>query len=384
MASENIDGEQLLALARLRSDEGRAELFAVIGDLFHDQQDVVSAQERALMLDILEKLIGEVARDVRRKLSLKLADAPGMPRELAVLLANDEIEVATPILMRSNALQDVDLIEIIRHRSRQHILAVAMRRDVTTTVSDALIETGDRDVIRTLLENQDANIARIALAYLVEQSKTLDEFQEPLVRRRDLPADLARRLVYWVAASLRQALIERFAIDVDTLDDRLEPVVKEEIAVAAAESEADSAAAVLSRALGDGRQLTPRLLLQTLRKGEVQLFEAMFAEMSGLRLKLVNRLAYEPGGQGLAVAARGIGLNREEFATIFLLTRRARVGQGGAGQPGFAPAELGRALEFFDRLTHAAADTVLTRWRRDPDYLFAIRSIEEGQEKKRA
>ncbi len=54
------------------------------------------------------------------------------------------------------------------------------------------------------------------------------------------------------------------------------------------------------------------------------------------------------------------------------------------GRSGFAPAELGRALEFFDRLTHAAAETVLTRWRRDPDYLFAIRSIEEGQEKKRA
>lgn len=379
MANDEIDGAQLLALARLRSDEGRAELFAVIGDLFHDRHDVLSAQERALILDILEKLIGDVARDVRRKLALKLADAPGLPRELAVLLANDEIDVATPILMRSNALQDVDLIEIIRHRSRQHILAVAMRRDVTSPVSDALVETGDRDVIRALLENQDANIARITLAYLVEQSKTVDEFQEPLVRRRDLPAELARRLVYWVAASLRQALIERFEIDIDALDDRLEPVVKEEIAAAVAESEADSAAAVLSRALGDARQLTPRLLLQTLRKGEVQLFEAMFAEMCGLRLKLINRLAYEPGGQGLAVAARGIGLNREEFATIFLLTRRAR-----AGQAGFAPAELGRALEFFDRLTHAAADTVLTRWRRDPDYLFAIRSIEEGQEKKRA
>lgn len=379
MADDSIDGAQLLALARLRSDESRAELFAVIGDLFHERQDVVSAQERALMLDILEKLIGDVARDVRRKLALKLADAPGVPRELALLLANDEIEVATPILMRSTALQDVDLVEIIRHRSRQHILAVAMRRDVTSTVSEALVETGDRDIIRTLLENQDASISKITLAYLVEQSKTVDEFQEPLVRRRDLPLDLARRLVFWVAAALRQALIDRFEIDIDTLDDRLEPVVQEAIAEASADADANSAAAVLSRALGDARQLTPRLLLQTLRKGEVQLFEAMFAEMSGLRLKLVNRLAYEPGGQGLAVAARGMGLNREEFATIFLLTRRAR-----AGQAGFAPAELGRALEFFDRLTHAAADTVLTRWRRDPDYLFAIRSIEEGQEKKRA
>jgi uncharacterized protein (DUF2336 family) len=254
-----------------------------------------------------------------------------------------------------------------------------MRRDVSSTLSDALVETGDRDVIRILLENQDAAISRSTLAYLVEQSKAVDEFQEPLVRRADLSVALARRMVYWVAAALRHALVERFDIDIDTLDDRLQPVVQEEASDAMAEAEADSAADVLSRALGDARQLTPRLMLQALRKGEIQLFEAMFAEMSGLRLQLVNRLAYEPGGQGLAVASRGIGLNREEFATIFLLTRRARSAAGA-----FAPADLGRALEFFDRLTHAAAETVLTRWRRDPDYLFAIRSIEEGQEKKRA
>jgi uncharacterized protein (DUF2336 family) len=379
MANGNTDSEQLLALARLRSDESRAELFAVMGDLFHDRNDVLSAQERALMLDIMEKLIGEVARDVRRKLALRLADAPGLPRELATLLANDEIDVASPILMHSAVLQDIDLIEVIRHRSRQHILTIAMRRDLSSAVSDALVETGDRDVIRALLENQDANISRITLAYLVEQSKAVDEFQEPLVRRRDLPPELARRMVYWVGAALRQALLERFDIDPASLDDRLEPVVKEEARAAVAEAEADKAADVLARALGADRQLTPRLLLQALRKGEVQLFEAMFAEMSGLRLRLIERIAYEPGGQGLAVAARGIGLNREEFATIFLLTRRAR-----AGQAGFAPADLGRALEFFDRLSHAAAETVLTRWRRDPDYLFAIRSIEEGQEKKRA
>ncbi|WP_374367073.1 DUF2336 domain-containing protein [Dongia sp.] len=379
MADDGIDKEQLLALARSRSDASRAELFAVMGDLFHARNDILNAQERALMLDILEKLLAEVAREVRHRLAVKLAGAPGVPRELAVLLANDEIEIATPILMQSPALEDLDLVEVIRNRSRQHILAVAMRRDLSTQVSDALVETGDKDVIRTLLENHDAQISRATLAYLVEQSKAVDEFQEPLVRRADLPADLARRMIYWVGAAIRQALIERFEIDPETLDDRLEPLVKAEAETATQQSREDDAADVLSRALGAARQLTPRLLLQTLRRGEIPLFEAMFAEMSGLRMRLVSRLAYEPGGQSLAVAARGIGLNREEFATIFLLTRRAKAGQGG-----FAPAELGRALEFFDRLSHAAAETVLNRWRRDPDYLFAIRSIEEGQEKRRA
>ena len=120
MAAEAMDVQQLLQLAREKSEQARSHLFEVMGDLFQAQAAVLSAQERALMVDILEKLVREVSHDIRMKLSHRLADLPGIPRELAVLLANDEIDIASPILMRSRALQDTDLIEIVHHRSRQH------------------------------------------------------------------------------------------------------------------------------------------------------------------------------------------------------------------------------------------------------------------------
>jgi uncharacterized protein (DUF2336 family) len=306
-----------------------------------------------------------------------LADAPGTPRELAVLLANDEIDIASPVLIKSKVLEDTDLIEIVRSRSTQHLLAIAMRRDLSTAVADALVQSGEKDVIRTLLENEDAGISRATMAYLVEQSKAVDEFQEPLVKRRDLPGDLARRMCLWVSAAIRQSLLERFDIDPDTLDDSLEPIAREE-SERQQPAEAD-AAGELAHTLGEDRKLTPRLLMQTLRRGEVPLFEAMLAEMSGLRPTLIRRLCYEQGGQGLAVLARGISLSREEFAGIYLLTRKAR--PGGASMD---PADLGRALEFFDRINHGSAATVIGRWRRDPDYLYAIRSVEEQQGRQRA
>jgi uncharacterized protein (DUF2336 family) len=377
MALEPLSAEQLMILARQKSDQAREQLFEAMGDVFLERNTVLTLQERALITDILEKLIREVSREIRRKLAVKLADAPGTPRELAVLLANDEIDIASPMLLKSTVLEDADLIEIVRHRSTQHLLAISMRRDLSTAVADALVESGEKDVIRSLLENQDAHISRATMAYLVEQSRTVDEFQEPLVRRRDLPADLARRLCLWVSAAIRQSLVERFDIDIDTLDDSLEPIAREE-AERPLESDADGAGA-LAQALGDGRKLTPRLLMQTLRRGEIPLFEAMLAEMSALRPALIRRLCYEPGGQGLAVLARGTGLSREEFASIYLLTRKAR--PGGAS---IDPADLGRALEFFDRINHGNAATVIGRWRRDPDYLYAIRSVEEQQGRQRA
>jgi uncharacterized protein (DUF2336 family) len=371
MALQPLDAQQLIELARQKSDQTREQLFQAMGDVFLERSTVLSVQERALITDILEKLIREVSLDVRRRLAVRLAEAPGTPRELAVLLANDEIDIASPVLLKSRALEDVDLIEIVRNRSTQHLLAIAMRRDLSTAVADVLVEVGEKDVIRTLLENQEAQISRATMAYLVEQSRTVDEFQEPLVRRRDLPPDLARRMCLWVSAAIRQAIIERFEIDPETLDDALEPIAREE----AARHEADappSATDELAQSLMQSRQLTPALLLQTLRRGEIPLFEAMLANMSRLRPILVRRFCYESGGQALAVVARGIGLSREEFATVYLLTRKARPGTASTD-----PADLGRALEFYDRVDNPTAQLVLARWRRDPGYLHAIRSVEE-------
>jgi hypothetical protein len=78
------------------------------------------------------------------------------------------------------------------------------------------------------------------------------------------------------------------------------------------------------------------------------------------------------GGNGIAVIARALRLSREEFATIYLLTRRARPGLGGGA------VDLGRSLGFFDKVAVEPAMKVLERWRRDPQYLFAIKTIEQS------
>ena len=60
------------------------------------------------------QLIRDAESSVRRLMSDKLADIPTVPRDLIKTLANDEIEVAVPVLKKSTVLQDVDLIELRR------------------------------------------------------------------------------------------------------------------------------------------------------------------------------------------------------------------------------------------------------------------------------
>jgi len=186
--------DALLALARRRSHAGRIALFDTVRDLLFDTGDTLTERERSLMGDILRRLVGDVEASVRRDLAERLAGNPRAPHDLAVAIARDDIEVAYPLLVASTVLADADLIEIVHHRTQAHQIAIAARRDLSEDVSAALVNTGDTEVVVALLRNDNARVSAAMMEYLVEQSRQMDALQEPLVRRRDLPKELARRM----------------------------------------------------------------------------------------------------------------------------------------------------------------------------------------------
>lgn len=367
------DLDSLVDLARQKSKAGRRALFKTVRDLFFESEDHLSDRERALMGDILRKLIGDVERSVRKELAERLANSSFAPHDLMVSLANDEIEVAHSVLFTSRVLEDIDLVEIIKQRTQAHQLAIAMRKNISEDVSQALVDTGDTDVITTLLKNDDAAISRSLMEYLVAESKRVDTFQNPLVSRHDLPPDLARKMYWWVSAAVRAHIVENFKIDPTSLDDAIEDSI--EVVIKAEEVEADlpSEAQNFARQMAKRGRISEEFLLQTLRQGEVSLFEACFATATDVNPRLTRRLLYEPGGEGLAVACRAAKFTRSTFAAIFQLTREA-----GDAKNDFDPTEVSRVTDFFDRMEVEQARAVVKLWKRDTDYLHALKMIEEA------
>ena len=137
------------------------------------------------MVDIIRRLIHQVEISVRRVLAQRLAERPDAPADLVLTLANDEIEVAHPILLKSEVLRDPELIEIVQHRTMEHQVAIAMRPKVSEPVSDALVETKNERAITTLLSNQNAMISNRTMGHLVEQSAQIPNYQAPLINRQD-------------------------------------------------------------------------------------------------------------------------------------------------------------------------------------------------------
>jgi len=132
----------LFELARDKTAQGRKALLATVHDLFLVRGDTLTDRERFLMNDILRNLVKDVEDTVRRALADQLAKRKDAPRDVVLSLANDKIEVAYPILLQSQVLRDLELVEIIHHRTLEYQLAIAMRETVSETVSEALVATG--------------------------------------------------------------------------------------------------------------------------------------------------------------------------------------------------------------------------------------------------
>jgi uncharacterized protein (DUF2336 family) len=361
---------QLLGLAHDRSRSSQRALVENITDLYITTEGRLTERERQLIGEILQKLVRELELDVRKRLAERFAVIPGAPVDLMVMLANDQIEVARPILQGSPVLRDPDLIEVVKHRTREHLLAVAMRAPLGPDVSDAIVERGDEVAIEAMLRNEDAALSQRSLDYLVAESERIDRFQEPLVRRADLPPKLAARMFWWVSAALRQAIVNGFAVNPALVDDIVEETTRAAIADTRMQAMDDAARRLIDELVGT-QILDERFLLQALRSGRVAAFVAAIAKLARLDPRVVRRVVFEPGGQSLAMVCKAIGLERSAVSNILLLAQRGMVEV-------VSPDHVEGMMAFYDSLDRTRTRAVLQYWRSDAEYIAARQALEPG------
>ncbi len=367
----SFDSNYLLELARQRSAASRNELAATVNDLFTGNGEQLTDRERALMFEILHRIVKDSEMEVRKAISSRLATIKDAPSELIELLGNDEIDVAYPILTESSVLQDEKLIEIIRNRTLEHQMAVAIRYNVSEYVSDALVETGEERVIKTLLQNDNARISNATMEFLVEQSQRMDSFQEPILLRKELKPEMTKRMYLWVSAALRKYIVENSGIDISELDDLLEEAVVESIGDRRDPEANISKSERLADELTKEGAVAPELLIRALQEGEVKLFVNLVSKSAQLRDDLIMRFVLEPSGEGLAVTCKALNLSDYEYQRVFTYCLKARAD---GSDTDTKPIET--AIKFYRNIDKTAAEEVVKRWRRDKDYLSALRDLD--------
>ncbi|WP_262696281.1 DUF2336 domain-containing protein [Kordiimonas aquimaris] len=364
--------QELLLLARDKSTDARSRLVENITDLFLTDEGRLSEHERALMSDILGKLVSQVEADIKKELSHALASGGIDLPEIAKQLASDSVEIARPLLERSNLLKDKDLIEIIRMRTDEHRIAITMREQVSEPVSNALVEFGNEDVVEALLNNHDAQLNKRAMEYLVAESRRVDRFQEPLLRRSDLPGDLAYRMYWWVSAALRKKILADFEVDPVIF----EHAIKRAAGVAMIDQNDEQGTYIkaqrLVRRMSENGELSVQFLLNALRQQRIAVFVAGMGELGGINFKTAWRIFSDKGGESFAILAKAVGVDRNQFTNIFLLVVQAR--EGGTAM---APGVIKGILELFDATSEENARGALQVWQRDSAYQQAIEELDK-------
>jgi len=355
--------ENLIEVAHEASSEKRRELLEGVTDLFMDDGPGLNDQEQVIASDILGKVITEVEREVRARLSYRLADLDNAPAELIRQLASDEIQVARPLLERSGVLSDQDLIEIINKQGKEHQLSVSLRGSVSEGVTDALVATGDDEVMLSLIKNAGAEISRGAMETIVDRSETSEILHEPLLKREDLPPDLMHNMFWWVSSALKKHILTETHVDEAAVDAILAEA--EQGMVRDSEEEEDRLSRVeraVRRRMRLG-QLNQDALVQYLRRGQVSEFIAGLGYLTDIDQKTARRIVFTPGHEAVAVACRAKGFDLSTFSTIVLLLDGA-IDNGGEGveKQLRRPEEVAELLELYKEVPVETAKRAMRFW----------------------
>lgn len=323
-----------------------------LADLALLPASLVSPQERSVLDTMLASLAMRFEPGMRQRLAERLAPHTDAPRELAMALALDDIDIARPLLSEGQILKAGDLVQVAREGSTAHRMALAARKDLTSDIADALIEGGEADLVCRLLENRTSELSLRAVETLAGRSAAEPELLAPLLARPELTLRLAHRIFWWAPSPLRLEILTRFTAERRHIHNVLDEILDGDFVPDPALA---SALSVVRRPAPADKARLHTLLANASADGIGALAEGL-ARAARLRTETMFRILNDAGGEPLSVFAKAAGLNRKEFGDLIVAAVDLRKG----ALPG--KGDLERMGELFDTISTDRADFALHCW----------------------
>lgn len=347
--------KQLIAVAKEGSSEKRRDLLREITDVFMTTPDRFTSSEMQHFDVIMSRVTEQVETALRRELAEKLADTPNAPLGLLRQLARDEISVAEPVLKRSEALTEDDLLGIIKQRGQDHMRAITKRRDVPEKLTAELVARGDEGVLVSLAENRGAKLSNDSMEKLVGHARSMKSLQKPMTDRFDLPPKLLTKMYFFVSAALKKEILKRSdMLDPALIDEAVNANRKEilKTAVRDAQSEVSSAQQFIQEK-AQANQINESLLKELMEMKRSTEFLLAFSHVVGIDTSTAQAVLKDKSWESLAIASRAANLERATFAKIVFGLQRDSKEQNKAL----------RILDLYLKIPQEAAERVMRFWR---------------------
>jgi len=308
---------ELVNLAKESSSDKRRALLRQITDLFFINDDEHNLSESALFEEVVSRVIKDVDLNGRAEFAERIADEDHAPRNIVLSLAQGEIEVARPVLARSNVLVEADLVAIASTSGDQALQAMSERRTLSEIVTDVLVRRGSQLVARSLAGNEGARFSNYGFGELVRRSEGDEVLQLGLATRGDLPAEVVARLAPLLSEKLRRTLIEKGHASPDSLSEtmlsslssRMGTVIKER------EREARQVTAVIAD-LKAGKTTVDHEVIVLTKGDRAYDLATLVAELTGIGHAMAMKALTGTTDETLIVLFRLMGAEWNAFETV--------------------------------------------------------------------
>ncbi len=341
------------------SDRADVQLTDRLSGIMADLAEVkLDSAEKDLITDILLSLLRQAEKDLRAALSERVSVSDDVPARMVLFLANDEISVAAPILEKSNILQDLDLINIIKSHAQDHWWYIAKREKISDKVIDTLVDTQDETTAVILSANQKAKLTGYALNEFTKMARKSEDLAKPLLMREEISSYLAMRLYEYVGMELKSFIRDNFnTASANRTTNIVDDIVFEMSSSAKGEFKPTQQMLMAAEEMYKRGTLNSEAMMKNLRSGQINNYIAQFSIYCGVTSETVEEMLKQNNGQALAVSCKALGIPKSDFVYMYLLTQRVRGGRI------IDQKELAAAMQYYQKVTEELAKEILSKTR---------------------
>jgi uncharacterized protein (DUF2336 family) len=325
------------------SAERRERTLRRVTDLFVFGSSHFSGDHIAVFDGVFSHLVADIEQSARAALADRLAAIPNAPPKLIRKLAfDDAIEVAGPVLAKSEQLDNVSLVENAKTKSQPHLLAITKRKSLAETVTDVLVERGGRDVALSVAQNAGAKFSETGYVRLVKRSEHDDELARSVGSRPEISRNHFLKLLSTASKAVRFALEGAHPEHAGEIQHVVAKVATQIQAI----SRDYAAARARIEALRAAGRLGESDIAAFAQAGSFEDTAVALATLSALPIDVVERVLVQDRVETILIVAKAMELSWPTVRALLLL----RTGKGG-----LSTQALEQHMASFMRLKRATA-----------------------------
>src|SRR5262245_40869743 len=329
------------------SAERRERTLRRVTDLFVFGSSHFSGDHITVFDGVFSHLVADIEQSARAVLAERLAAVPHAPPKLMRKLAfDDAIEVAGPVLTQSDQLDNVSLVENAKTKSQPHLLAISKRKSLAETVTDVLVERGERDVALSVAQNSGAKFSETGYLRLVKRSEHDDELARSVGSRPEIPRHHFLKLLSTASKAVRMALEgahPEHAHEIQRVVAKVATAIQNKVAATSHDYAAARERIVTLRA---SRELGESDIAAFVQAGSFEDTAVLLATLSSLPIDVVERVLVQDRVETILIVAKSIELSWPTVRLLLLLR---------AGKGGLSPQALEQHMGSYMRLKRTTA-----------------------------